>query len=242
MFYDVKALFTSMPIQPAMDVIKKRLEEDGEVQKRTSMSVQHIISLLEFCLRSTYFTFQDRLYEQQEGAAMGSPISPIVANLFMEDFEKRAIESSPHPPCFWRRFVDDTFTIIYTAYKESFLEHLNSIDDHIQFTSENPRPDVPRPFWISWSLQIKMEVWAQQFIGIPLTQISTFSGTATTQCQQSIVWLGHYTIEQKPYARALSCYNKKKNIFKRHSIDANTLHGILTELRSNKEAQPKKKK
>ena len=77
---------------------------------------------------------------------MGSPISPIVANLFMEDFEKKAIESSPHPPCFWRRFVDDTFTIIYTAHKGSFLEHLNSIDDHIQFTSEDSRPDGSMPF------------------------------------------------------------------------------------------------
>ena len=56
-----------------------------------------LISLLEFCLRSTYFTFQGRFYEQQEGAAMGSPISPIVANLYMEDFEKKAINSSPHP-------------------------------------------------------------------------------------------------------------------------------------------------
>ena len=112
MSYDVKALFTSVPIQPAIDVIKERLEEDGELQNRTSLSVQDIVSLLEFCLRSTYFTFQDRLYEQQEGATMGSPTSPIVANLFMEDFEKKAIESSPHPSCFWRRFVDDTFTII----------------------------------------------------------------------------------------------------------------------------------
>ena len=104
------------------------------------------MSLLEFCLRSTYFTFQDRLYEQQEGAAKGSPISPTVANLFMEDFETRAMESSPHPPCFWRRFVDDTFTIIYTAHKESFLEHLNSIDDHIQFTSEDAKPDWSMSF------------------------------------------------------------------------------------------------
>ena len=110
------------------------------------MSVNHFISLLKFCLRGTYFTFQGRLYEQQEGAAMGSPISPIVANLFMEDFEKKAIDSSPHPPCFWRRFVDDTFTVIYAAHKRSFLDHLNSIDDHIQFTSEDSRPDGSMPF------------------------------------------------------------------------------------------------
>ena len=64
----------------------------------------------------------------------------------MEDFEKKAIESSPHPPCFWRRFEDDTFTVIYTAHKESFLEHLNSIDDCIHFTSEDSRPVGSMPF------------------------------------------------------------------------------------------------
>ena len=42
--------------------------------------------------------------------------------------------------------MDDTFTIIYTTHKESFLEHLNSIDDHIQFTSEDSRPDGSMPF------------------------------------------------------------------------------------------------
>ena len=97
MSYDVKALFTSVPIQPALDIIRKLLEEDGELQQRTSMSVSHITYLLEFCLRSTYFTFQGRYYEQQEGVTMGSPISPIVAKLYMEHFEKKAINSSPHP-------------------------------------------------------------------------------------------------------------------------------------------------
>ena len=64
MSYYVKELFTSVPKQPAIDIIKKLLEEDGELQQRTNMSVNHIISLLEFCLRSTYFTFQGRLYGQ----------------------------------------------------------------------------------------------------------------------------------------------------------------------------------
>ena len=98
MSYDVKALFTPVPIQPAIDIIRRLLEEDGELQHRTNMSVSHITCLLEFCLRSTYFTFQGRFYEQQEGAAMGSPISPIVANLYMEDFVKKAISSSLQPP------------------------------------------------------------------------------------------------------------------------------------------------
>ena len=97
-------------------------------------------------MRSTYFTFQGRFYEQQKGAAMGSPISPIVANLYMEDLETNAIQSAQNLPSFWRRFVDDTLTIMKTSQIESFLQHLNSIDHHIQFTKEDSRPDGSMPF------------------------------------------------------------------------------------------------
>ena len=146
MSFYVKALFPSVPIQPAIQVIKKLLEEDQDLKQRTSMSVDHIVSLLEFCLRSTYFTFKGRFYEQQECAAMGSPISPIVANLYMEDLETKAIQSAQNPPSFWRRFVDDTLTIMKSSQVESFLKHLNSIDHHIQFSKEDSRPDGSMPF------------------------------------------------------------------------------------------------
>ena len=89
MSYDVSALFTSIPIDPAIKTIRKQLEEDQDLKKRTSMTVDHIISLLEFCLKNTYFSFQGRYYEQTEGAAMGCPISPLIANIYMEEFENR---------------------------------------------------------------------------------------------------------------------------------------------------------
>lgn len=69
---------------------------------------------------------------------MGSPLSPVIANLFMEDLEIRAIQTAPLKPKLWLRYVDDTF-VIWTHGREhlnSFLDHLNSIHNKIKFTME----------------------------------------------------------------------------------------------------------
>ena len=51
--YDVTALFTSVPTQPVVNIIQNKLANDKDLQQRTAMSIKHIISLLEFCLRSS---------------------------------------------------------------------------------------------------------------------------------------------------------------------------------------------
>ena len=62
---------------------------------------------------------------------MGSPVSPTVANLYMEDFEHRALATAPHPPSVWLRYVDDTFVEIVEYYAKEFFAHINSIDTNI---------------------------------------------------------------------------------------------------------------
>ena len=56
-FYDVSALFTSVPVDSALMTIKDLLEKDHSLKERTVMEVSDIILLLEFCLRNTYFSF-----------------------------------------------------------------------------------------------------------------------------------------------------------------------------------------
>ena len=144
--YDVSALFTSVTVDPALNIIKDLLEKDHTLKERTVLAVSDIILLLEFCLKNSYFSFQDQFYEQVEDAAMGFPVSLIVANLCMEYLEQKTLSTAPHPPRFWCRFVDDTFVIHKEANKEGFLQHMNSVDPAIRFTVEDNKQNRSIPF------------------------------------------------------------------------------------------------
>ena len=69
---------------------------------------------------------------------MGSPLSPIIANLFMENFEQRALSTTQLKPEWWSRYVDDTFLIWAHGRDElgKFMDHLNKQSDSIKFTME----------------------------------------------------------------------------------------------------------
>ena len=71
--YDVEALFTSVPVESAICIIKKHLEEDKELHQRIAMSVNQITCLLKFCLNTTYFTFQGKIYKQVRQQLWGPP-------------------------------------------------------------------------------------------------------------------------------------------------------------------------
>ena len=91
--YDV-SLFTKTPIKEACGIITKRLENDKTLKKRTNLNVDDIMELLKFVLETTYFRWEGEIYKQKFGVAMGSPVSPIVVNLYMEDLEQKIIANS----------------------------------------------------------------------------------------------------------------------------------------------------
>jgi retron-type reverse transcriptase len=76
-----------------------------------------------------------------DGVAIGSPISPVIANFFMEDFEKKAIEQATHNLVCWFRYVDDTFVTLPHGQEKmtEFLNHLNGLHNKIQFTMEKKK-------------------------------------------------------------------------------------------------------
>ena len=91
-----------------------------------------------------YF-FQGKYYGHVQGAAMGSPISPLITNLFMEEFEVKVLRTTPHP-CLWLKFVDDIYVMQKAEHSQKCLHHINTQDPHIQFTMEEPNQDGWLPF------------------------------------------------------------------------------------------------
>ena len=90
--------------------------------------IDETANLVDVCLRSTYFSYQEDIHEQINGVAMGSPLSPIVAKIFLEHLEDKAINSTPEKPQQWRRYVDDTH-FIWPHGKDmlgDFLTHMKN--------------------------------------------------------------------------------------------------------------------
>jgi hypothetical protein len=96
------------------------------------------MELLDVCLRTTYFQVGGEFFQQKEGMAVGSSLSPIVSNIYMEFFEKLILNSAQYKPSLWLRYVDDTFVIWphEPELLQNFLSHLSSLRPSIQFTME----------------------------------------------------------------------------------------------------------
>ena len=100
-----------------------------------SGSPRDIITLLEKCLKCTYFLHKGQYYLQVHGAAMGSPVSDIVCNLYMENFEQITLAKAENPPRWWKRYVDDTYTVLRKDQAQKFSDYLNTVDEDIKWTS-----------------------------------------------------------------------------------------------------------
>ncbi|XP_072047082.1 uncharacterized protein [Amphiura filiformis] len=138
--HDVVSLFTNTPVDKSLEVIKQRLQKDKSLKQRTLLSVEDVMELLAFVLTTTYFAFRGKIYRQLFGAAMGSPVSPITANLYMEFLEEQAIATAPIEckPRLWKRYVDDILEIVKDNQVDNLTDHLNNTDptDSIKFTYE----------------------------------------------------------------------------------------------------------
>ena len=131
--FDVKSLFTSIPLQLALDCTETAITTSTV---KLPLPTDDIMDLLNLCLTSTYFQYNGKHYKQLHGTAMGSPVSVVVAEIVMQNIEEQALSTYTKTLPLWLRYVDDTFTAVHKDEIDTFHEHLNRQNPHIQFTKE----------------------------------------------------------------------------------------------------------
>ena len=131
---DITSLFTNVPVEDVLNFIDRQIQNN---RIQVPVPREMFMSLLRLCVEGTVFEFEGLFFRQRHGIAMGSPLSPVLAGLFMEYFECELLSTlSPAPPL-WLRYVDDVL-LIWPNEEDfgSFLSNVNALSDSINFTVE----------------------------------------------------------------------------------------------------------
>ena len=132
---DVESLYTSIPIADALSAVEERLRACGV--EETFLRIT--IAAIELVLKLNFFEFNGRTYHQKRGLAMGTPLAPPVANLFLASLEARLMRGVP-PPVLYVRFLDDILVVqnLSETGPEALLwDGLHAMHPDIRLTQES---------------------------------------------------------------------------------------------------------
>ena len=139
--YDVTSLFTNVPLDETIQILADKAVNDDWFNKthELNLSRDQLIELLNAATKNQLFQFNGNLYEQTDGVAMGSPLGPLLANVFMSSIEDK-LDQDGKLPSYYRRYVDNTFTIMPDiASAGIFLDALNHCHPSAKFSMEVER-------------------------------------------------------------------------------------------------------
>ena len=139
--FDVSSLFTCIPLNEVIDICTNLLfdEQNTIYYKDCKLDRSNFHKLLTFHVRENYFLSNGKLYNQVDGVAMGSPLGPSLANIFMSFLEEIYLNDCPShfKPILYRRYVDHTFCLFRNSKDiDLFLNYINKAHPNIKFTVE----------------------------------------------------------------------------------------------------------
>ena len=137
--FDVESLFTMVPVD---ETIKYLEEIMPSLNLDIPVTNKKFVDLIRLVLDDNVFVANGAFYRQKAGLAMGNPLSPILANLFMEYFESKLLKDIAPPNLVWLRYVDDVFSI-WPADRDFdiFFTRLNTLHPCINFKVEWEKDD-----------------------------------------------------------------------------------------------------
>lgn len=132
---DVESLYTSIPIPDALSAVEERLRACGVDETFLRIT----IAAIELVLKLNFFEFNGGIYHQKRGLAMGTPLAPPVANLFLASLEARLMRGVPSP-VLYVRFLDDILVVQTPSEAEPegvLWDGLHAMHPNIRLTRES---------------------------------------------------------------------------------------------------------
>ncbi|CAF3315909.1 unnamed protein product [Rotaria socialis] len=138
---DIQDLYTNIPVNKAIDITLKRLDESKKLDN-LPFTKTDIKELLILALKNSYFQFNGKFYKQKTGLPMGNTLSPILADIYMDEYQKQHLHEVNIPNKIWR-YVDDILIItkMNKTQLDKYVNDLNKIRGTIKFTSEFEQND-----------------------------------------------------------------------------------------------------
>ena len=134
--YDVCSLFTNVPVKEAIKITADYLYKGDDKEQHPPLPRKGFERLMELATIGVKFIFGDNMYTQIDGVAMGSPLGPALANIFLGYHEDQLFARTPKP-MYYCQYVDDTFVLFPSQLEASeFHKSLNKLHDALQFTKE----------------------------------------------------------------------------------------------------------
>ena len=135
--FDVSSLFTNVPFTETIKVSSEALYDKSDSPAVIPKDV--FVELRKSATSSVEFSFNNTMYKQTDGVAMGSPLGPSWANIFDGYYEEKLFSKTPKTPINLR-YVDDTFAIFdHQAKADKFLTKLNTLHSSLKFTFEKEK-------------------------------------------------------------------------------------------------------
>ena len=130
------SLFTNIPEYLVLKAIEKRWTQ---IYNKINTSCTEFTNVIKFILNNNFFQFNGKFYQQIFGSAMGNPISPILADIVMEDLKVESIKKLNFKPLFYFRYVDDILLCIPKNMINTTINMFNSYDKKIYSSQLNYR-------------------------------------------------------------------------------------------------------
>ena len=122
--FDVKSLFTNVPLDKTIDYILKKVYNEKKIQTNIPKTV--LKELLYLCAKQLHSTLNNSIYIQCDSVPMGSPLGPLLVNIFMTSLVENLIPTLKSYLCSSKRYVGDTDAYVETTKVEFILNKLNN--------------------------------------------------------------------------------------------------------------------